>query len=169
MIRRIVHIIDRINDWVGKFVGLWLLFLMAVILYEITARYVFSRPTLWAHEMSTFIFGISWVLAGGFVIYKKSMVNMDVLYMRLTAKVKAILDLCTIVFSLSFIALLILQSGEKAWKSIVIQETSGSVWNPIYFPVRIALFLGAVLVLLQLISKFIKDLRTATGRKDDEY
>jgi len=119
--------------------------------------------------MSTFIFGISWVLAGGFVIYKKSMVNMDVLYMRLTAKVKAILDLCTIVFSLSFIALLILQSGEKAWKSIVIQETSGSVWNPIYFPVRIALFLGAVLVLLQLISKFIKDLRTATGRKDDEY
>jgi TRAP-type mannitol/chloroaromatic compound transport system permease small subunit len=86
--KQFVRAIDKINESVGKFFGLWILILIAIVLYEVFMRYVLNSPTLWVHEISTFIFGIMWVLAGGYTLYKKGMVNMDAVTTRFSEKTR---------------------------------------------------------------------------------
>ena len=162
--RCFVHTIDNINIWVAKFISWWIIFLTVIILYEIIMRYVFNRPTIWVHETGVYIFGFMWVMGGGYTLYQKAMVNMDVLYMRFSERGKAILDLCTSVFAFVFCAVLLWKSGVAGWQSVMSLERSTTSWAVPYYPIRLVLPIGAALLLLQLISKFIKDLYLATGR-----
>jgi TRAP-type mannitol/chloroaromatic compound transport system permease small subunit len=164
--KQFVRAIDKINESVGKFFGLWILILIAIVLYEVFMRYVLNSPTLWVHEISTFIFGIMWVLAGGYTLYKKGMVNMDAVTTRLSEKNQARINIATFIFAFIFCLVLVWLSGERAWNSVISREVSGSVISPPYYPIRIALFLGALLVLLQLIANLVKDIYIVIGRKD---
>jgi TRAP-type mannitol/chloroaromatic compound transport system permease small subunit len=164
----VIRGIEKINEAVGKFFGLWILILIAIVIYEVVMRYVFNSPTLWVHELSTFIFGIMWVLAGGYTLSKKGMVNMDALTIRFSEKNQARINIGTFIFAFLFCLVLVWLSGERAWNSVVSREVSGSVISPPYYPIRIALFLGALLVLLQLIANLLKDIYIAVGRKDND-
>jgi TRAP-type mannitol/chloroaromatic compound transport system permease small subunit len=166
--RYFLHAIDTINDWVARVVSLWIIALIGVILFEIIMRYEFRMPTIWAHETSVYLFGAMWILVGGCALLRKRMVNMDIFYMRLSPRGKAIMDCCTFVLSFLFTTVLLWKSWELAWNSLLWQEHSETVWRVPYYPFRLMLPLGAFLLLLQLIAKFIRDLGTATGRNADE-
>ena len=47
---RFFRAVDRVNDWCGWLVGLQILFIVAVIAYEMVLRGLFGAPTLWANE-----------------------------------------------------------------------------------------------------------------------
>lgn len=131
-------------------------------------RYVLNKPTIWVHELSLYVFGAMWVLAGGYALKYKAMVNMDLFYGRLSVKRKALVDLATFIITLIFCAVLIWKSGDSAWTSVKWQETSDTIWHVPLYPVRLLIPLGAVLLLVQALSNFIKDLFTATGRAEFE-
>ena len=78
-LERILVLIDDANDWVGKIVSFLTLAMIAVLMWEIALRYVFNRPTIWAHELSTMMFGAYLLLAGGYVLCHRAHVNMDIL------------------------------------------------------------------------------------------
>lgn len=162
------HIIDNINEWVGKFVGMWMPVLTGIIVYEVMMRYAFNRPTIWVHETGLYLFGTMFILGGGYTLYHKGMVNMDVLYIRFSARGKAIFDVCTFVFAFIFCVGLLWKSGARAWDSLMWRELSETAWNVPFYPVRLALFAGALLLLIQVISKFINDLYLAIGRNPVE-
>ena len=166
--RRLLHIIDSINDRVGKFVSFWIILLIGVVMYEVVLRYIFNNPTIWAHETSIYIYGAMFVLAGGHALYHNSMVNMDVFYGRFSAKSRAIFDLCTFIFALICVVVLLWKSGVRGWDSLMFLERSDSPWRPPLYPLRLALPIGAFLLFIQLISKFIKDLYIVTGRSGSE-
>jgi len=165
---RLSHIIDNINKWVGKFVSLWIVVMTGVVMYEVIMRYVFNKPTIWAHELSLYIFGSMFILAGGYALHQKRMVNMDVFYGRFSAKGRAIFDFCTFIFALIFCAVLLWKSGVDGWKSLMHLNTSGTAWDVPFYPIRLALPVGAFLLLIQVISKFIKDLYLVSGRNTVE-
>lgn len=166
--RVVIGIIDNINEWVGKVVCWWTLALTGIVIFEIIMRYVFNMPTIWVHEVGVYMFGTMWVLGGGVTLLKKSMVNMEVFYVRLSPRAEAIIDLCTFIFTFGFVAIVLWKSGIIGWESLLRLERSGTAWNAPYWPLRVALPTGAFLLLIQLISKFIKDLYVATGRSINE-
>lgn len=166
--RRLSYIIDNINERVGKFVSFWMIFLIGVVMYEVVMRYIFNNPTIWAHETSMYIYGAMFVLAGGHTLYHKGMVNMDVIYGRFSVKGRAILDLCTFIFAFICLAVLVWKSWVTGWNSLMFLERSETVWRAPLYPARLVLPVGAFLILIQLISKFIKDLLIATGRNGSE-
>lgn len=165
---RLFHTIDRINEWVGKFVSLWIAAMTGIVVYEVIMRYIFNKPTIWVHELSLYIFGVMWILAGGYTLYGKRMVNMDVFYGRFSAKGQAIFDLCTFIFAIIFCVVLLWKSGADGWLSLKHLDTSGTAWDVPFYPVRLALPAGALLLLIQVLSKFIKDLYLITGRNTVE-
>ena len=95
---------------------------------------------------------------------KERMVNMDAIYIRFSQKTKSIIDICTFVFALIFCVVLVWKSGDTAINSIKFGEMSETAWRVPFWPIRIMLPIGGILLLLQVISKLFKDIYLVRGR-----
>ncbi|MDK2901747.1 MAG: hypothetical protein PWR14_651 [Thermosediminibacterales bacterium] len=164
---KVLNVIDGLNNWIGKYASLLMIPMIGVTTWEVVFRYGFNAPTLWAFEVSGFLFFIYLMLGGGYSLLKNSHVNMDIVYARFTPRQKAIIDIVTSVLFFVYCITLLTQGSKFASRAIIELRHSGSLWNPPVYHVMAFLPIGAFLLLLQGISKLAKDIiRAATGRED---
>lgn len=162
----ILHLIDEINDWVGKILSYGVLFMFAMVMIEVIRRYLFNSPTVWGNELTQLIFGVYVVLCGGYVLRWGGHVNVDIWYGRFSAKGKAIIDIITFSLFLMFCGMMLAYGGSLAWESLRTFEHSQSAWNPPLYPVKLMIPTGAFLLLLQGFAKLVRDIVTvAAGQK----
>lgn len=163
---RVLSTIDAISKWSGRVTMFLLVALGLLMSIEVVARYVFNAPTLWATETTTLVFGVYIMLAGAYTLLIHGHVTMDAVYSRLSLKGKAILDLLTSFLFFAFCGVLLWKGIPTAIKSVVMMEHSMSAWGAPYWPIKIAIPVGAFLILLQGLAKFTRDFHIAlTGRK----
>ncbi len=162
---RITDAIDKINGFCGEFVCYWSVIAVFVYYYEVIARYVFNSPTNWAHESMFLMFGMQYLLSGAYALREDSHVRVDVLYLYLSDRAKVITDIVTSVFFFLFTGTLLVTGWIFLMDSIDVWEVSFTEWAVQYWPIKISIVLGAVLIILQGLSKLIKDvlLLTRTG------
>lgn len=91
--QKVLKLIDRINEYTGKTVSFLVILMVFIILYEIVARYIFNRPTIWAHELSQMVFGTYVMLLGGFLLVNDGHVNVEILYRKFSPRLRAVVDL----------------------------------------------------------------------------
>jgi TRAP-type mannitol/chloroaromatic compound transport system permease small subunit len=93
-------------------------------------------------------------------------VTVDILWRRLSIRTQAIIDLCAYLLAFLFCSMLLwkgIDMVELSWRIKEVTITPARM--PIY-PIKAVLVVGAVLVLLQLLSKYISDIITAiTNRR----
>jgi TRAP-type mannitol/chloroaromatic compound transport system permease small subunit len=158
MLHSFLKIVDAINEWVGRITAYTVLPMLGVSMYEVIARYVFKSPTMWAGQIISLLFVILVVPAGGYILLKDEHVRMDVLYSKWSPRGKAIIDSLTYVVFLAFIMMLSWKALEMAWTSVSIRESSWAAFHGPIYPKKIALALGAVLLLLQSIAQFLRNI-----------
>lgn len=158
MLKRLLSLIDNINRGVAVIIAYLVIPMLLVSMYEVIARYVFNSPTLWGGQVISLLFVILVVPGGGYLLLKDDHVRMDVLYVNWSPERKAITDAVTFIFFLAFALMLSWKAIEMAWSSVSMLEKSwGAFKGPIY-PKKIALALGAILVLLQGTAQFIRNI-----------
>lgn len=159
--RRLVNVLssaENVNQWVGR-ITLYLVFILpAVMFYEVVSRYIFNSPTIWAFEVSNFLFGGIIVLGGGYLLLHKGHVSVDIIYNRLSVRGRAILDLCTSPLFFLFVGVLMWQGIDMFWTSLSRWENSPSVWAPALWPVKLLIPVGCGLMLIQLLVNFVKNI-----------
>ncbi len=140
--------------------------MIGIITVEVVLRYGFNSPTLWAHETAQFLYGTYCILGGAYVLLHKAHVNMDMVYVRLSTRARAIIDLITSPLLFIFLGLMLWYGSVFACKSVAMLEHSQTPWGPPIWPVKLMLPLAAFLFLLQGIVRFVRDIETAiTGRE----
>lgn len=158
--RTVLLVIDSISEWTGKIARWFWVAVVLVMTYEVTMRYAFNSPTMWAYETSMMIGTCAYVLAFAYAHRHHAHVRVDVLYTRLTSRSKAIIDVLGTLFL--FFPLLILLSDmsfDVAWRAWVINEKSvETYWYPPIAPVRTAVALGLCLFVLQGGAHFYRDI-----------
>ena len=154
---RVTRAIDAMNGWIGHFVAYWSVLAVFVYYYEVLARYVFNSPTNWAHESMFLMFGMQYLLSGGFALREDSHVRVDVIYVMLSARTRRIMDVVTSVFLFIFSGTLLWTGAIFARDSIGVWEVSFTEWAIQYWPVKATIALGAALILLQGIAKLVRD------------
>lgn len=167
MMRNILYflkLIDAVNEWVGKAVSYFLIFMMITVVFEVMMRHFFRSPTEWAFETTNFL--LLWIaaLAAGNTLSHKEHVRIDLIYSKLKKRNQAVLDLITSSLFFFFIILFIFYSAEMAFESVAVREHTDSVWGPPLYPHKVVIFIGVCLIFLQGIAKFISDFLTATNR-----
>ncbi len=168
MLNRVLRFIDSLSDWSGRIAGVLILGMLGPLLYEVVARYIFRAPTLWAHETSGFVFGFYFMLGAAFCLRIKGHVAVDILYIRLSARAQAILDVITFFLFLAMCVALIWYGGMAALTSWQSNEHTNSVWGPPLYPLRTIVPIGALLLFLQGVGKFIRDVTVAvTGKSQN--
>ena len=156
--------VGKLNITIGEFVAYWSIIAVFVYYYEVMVRYVFNSPTNWAHEGMFLMFGMQYLLAGGFCLREQAHVRVDVIYMHFSDKVKAIADVITSIFFFIFILTLLVSGWIFFYDSFSINEVSFTEWGIQYYPIKFALPLGAFLILLQGIARLAEDIHTLSGQ-----
>ncbi|MEW6425441.1 MAG: TRAP transporter small permease subunit [Bacillota bacterium] len=163
---RFLHLIDLVSEWTGKLSAFLIVVLSFVVGYEVISRYVFKHSTAWASEASAMLFGAYIILGGAYTLSVGGHINMDLIYQRLSKRQKALMDIVTFWFFALFCVVLVWKGGERAWYALKNLEHSGSLWNPPVYPIKLLLPVGAFLLLLQGVAKFIRDAVTLVGGRD---
>jgi TRAP-type mannitol/chloroaromatic compound transport system permease small subunit len=158
IIKKVIGGIDAINDRVGKTASFLMPLLIIFESYEVISRYVFGRPTIWISELSAMLFGAFIMLGGGYTLYRGAHANMDIVYAALPKRGKALLDLITFSLFLAFVGVLFWQGWQMAWRSVLMLEHDSTEWAPPLYYFKMTLPIGAGLLLLQGIAKFLKDI-----------
>jgi TRAP-type mannitol/chloroaromatic compound transport system permease small subunit len=162
---RLTDVIDSISTWTGEFVAYWGMIAVFFYYYEVTARYVFNSPTNWVHESMFLMFGMQYMVAGAFAYRDDSHVRVDVVYAKLSRRNKAIADIISSLFFYIFVITMLWTGARFALDAINVQEHSFTEWGIQYWPVKLAIPVGAFLIALQGLSRLIKDILLATGRR----
>jgi len=152
-----IRFVDKMNDRMGKIVGFFVYPIMLILVYEVVMRYLFNSPTIWAHETSCMFYGAHFVLGGAYALRHDAFVNVEVLYMRFSKRTKAIIDLFTWTLFYLYVGALLWKSIPWAWESLSVLEYSESPWGPPIWPVKLTIPVGAFLMLLQGMTKTIRD------------
>jgi TRAP-type mannitol/chloroaromatic compound transport system permease small subunit len=156
---RVIRAIDWVNEQTGRLVSFLAAFMMFIVVYEVVARYIFNRPTIWAMEVNQYLLCGYTALAGGYALLYGSHVNVDILQQRFGVRTRAFLDILTSFLFFGFIFVLIWKTGAMAWEAWVYDEHSESLLAVPLFPVKVVIPLGGLLILFQGLAKFIKDLK----------
>ena len=151
----------RFTDWLNArfawIVAFLIVPMLCIMIWEIVMRYFFNSPSLWAYEISLFLYGGYIVLGGAYTHLAGGHVNVDIIWGRLPPRGRAMLDVFTSAFAFLFLGVLFWVSLNITISSWQNGETTMSHWKPIYYPLRTTLPVGCLLFLMQVLAKLIRD------------
>lgn len=142
-------------------------FMVAILFLEVSLRYLFNAPTIWAHELSTHLFGAYSALAGAYVLRHNQHVKVDLIYQTFSPRGRAIIDSFTYLVFFLIMWVTLRYGWMFALRAIELRQTvSPSPWASPLWPVRLALPLAAFLMIAQGLAGFIRTLKMAfTGKE----
>lgn len=167
MIDKTIKGIDRFQDWFGYLVAMLIYPMTVVVLFEVFMRYVFNRPTSWGFELTTFIYGIHFMLGLGYTFLHNGHVKVDVLVTLLKKRKQRIISLIAhLIMSLPVFLLFSWAAVKFAWTSIQGLEHSWSAWGPPIYPLKALMALGFITLFIQCVSSFLKTIQSM--RQDED-
>lgn len=164
----VLQIIDTISDRAGKIVSYITIIYTFLVVFEVIMRYVFNRPTLWSAELTYYLFGIQWLIAGAYDVLYDKHIKVDILAENFSKQKKAIVDLVGALFFFLFIGALFYHSLTLGWDDMLINKRSFSMWGPPIWPVELCIALGAFLLLLQGFAKVVRDIKVVREGGEDK-
>ena len=159
-----IRMVSKINDRIGRITSFLVIPMAMITAFEVISRYVFSKPTIWAWDLNIQLFAFLNLLGGGYTLLHKGHVSVDLIRSVLSPKICAIIDLVTSL--LFFVGILVLLIGGwiVGWDSWIQRESMSTLWAPPLYPMKLALPVGAFLVLIQGISLFFENLMIVIGK-----
>ncbi len=154
---RYCDFIDRLNSWIGRFWALAIFGVTLAVLYEVVSRGVFGQGTLWSNETTVYLSAIAYLIGGGYALAHRRHVRIDLVYDLLSPRKRAFLDFFTFVFFVLYAGALIWVGTTMGWTSFQEGEGTGTPWNPPIWPVKLAIPVAALLLLLQGVANLLRD------------
>lgn len=129
-----------------------------VMFYEVLSRYIFEKPTLWANELSLWLAGFIFLLAGLYAMQQRCHIRIYVIYDMLPRWMQKASDTLSVfllwVFTVSLIWGGYNESRDK-WNR---WETFGTAWDPpLPATIKPAILVVITLVAIQALSNLIAD------------
>ena len=154
---------DAISLWSGKLVA-WIIFPMVLsLVYEVVARYVFDAPTTWAYDMTYILYGSFFMLGSAYTLLKKGHIRTDSYYGAWPVRRQGLVDaICYVVFYFPAMLAFVYVCWSFFARSFAQGErVVSSPWMPVIYPLKGALFLAIVLLLIQGVSELLKSIWAA--------
>lgn len=168
-LRNFLHTIDEASKRAGEVSSILIYVMTGVILYEVILRYGFNSPTDWGMDVTGQLLAAYIFLGGADAIRTKQHVNMDLFLVRLSTRAAAIVNLFTYLFALSFSGILFVTWVDRSLVSVQNMEVSNTPCQIPVYPVKVIITVAVLLVLLQMIATYIREVRVAiTNRRTDQ-
>lgn len=170
---RIARTIDRCTEYVGRGAR-WLILLMVLLgAYNAVARYIGPRLGLALSsnaylELQWYLFSLAFLLAAAYALRHDRHVRVDVLYSRLSPRVRAWIDVIGIfVLLMPFAIVGLMVTWPSVRASWAILEGSPDPGGLPRFPIKTMILVGFTLVALQGLAEAIRRIAFLRGRIPD--
>ena len=159
---RLARAIDRFTERSAALFAWLLLPLVAVIGWEVTARYAFNAPTTWAYETIYMLYAALFMLGAAYALRTGAHVRTDFLSEKWPPRTRAAIDAAAYLLLFFPGMLLFLAAGfESTLSSYAIDERSPETsWFPPLWPLKALVPASALLLLVQGVSELLKTLET---------
>lgn len=153
----IIRLIDGLNELVGRIVSVVAIIFALIIIYDVFMRSVLGEPTRWAFDVTKQLYGFYFIMLGGYALRHQSHVKVDLLTGQMRPGLRRWVEAAGyVIFFFPFAWVFARESWKFAMTSWNQHEvTYGAVSIPVY-PLKMAMFVASVLLLLQGISEFLK-------------
>ncbi len=158
-----VKYVDWISTKFGRLAMYGIFLMIATLLVSSITRNVINLPLSWCVEMAQFTMTAYYFVGGAYSMQLNDHVRMDLLYDRYSEKTKARIDSFTVIFLLIYLICLFIGSISSTIYAIEYDQRKFSQWNPSMIPIKIIMVFGILLMLLQTVSTFFKDLAKSRG------
>ena len=166
MAKSIINI-DKFSKRVGSVVCWILMPLIFAMTYEVLARKLFLAPTIWAYDISRFLYGALFMLGAGYALSKGVHIRADFLYRNFKIKNQGTIDFWLYILFyfpglIVFLYMTIGYVGESIQRG---ERGMDTTWMPYMWPIKTCLLIGIVFLLIQGISELFKSYWAATRGK----
>ena len=150
--------IDKFSKKVGNIVCWILIPLIFAMTYEVLARKFFLAPTIWAYDISRFLYGALFMLGAGYALSRGVHIRADFLYRNFKTKTQGLIDfwLYLIFYFPGLIVFLYMTIGFVGESIQRGERGMDTTWMPYMWPIKTCLLIGIIFLLVQGISELLK-------------
>src|SRR5262245_40737366 len=84
--------LDRVSASVGRAIAWLIVPMVAGLVYEVVARYVFDAPTEWAYDMTFMLYGTLFMLGSAYTLQRGGHIRTDTFYGEWSPRRRAWVD-----------------------------------------------------------------------------
>src|SRR5690625_3220541 len=164
---RISAAIDCLNQFIARWLK-WVVLIVVVISAgnAISRKFLHISSNAWL-EVQWYLFGAIFLLAGGYALLKNEHVRVDILYLSLSERKQAMIEIFGVLFYLLSASLVILYySWPFFYVSFASGEMSSNSGGLIRWPAKLLIPVGFTLLILASISHLIKCVGFLMGKCD---
>lgn len=161
ILKKIVLICDRINEWIGHFiVSFAVLFFISIIFGDVILRYFFNTSFVFLAELEWHVFAFIILIGAGYTLLHDGHVRVDILYSMMSKKSRARVDFIGVLIFLIPSCYVVLKTTIP-WVMVSYEIGEMSIdpgGIPSRFLIKSVLPIGYLLILIQGISLCIRNL-----------
>mgnify|MGYP001305012833 FL=1 len=126
--------------------------------YEVLARKLFLAPTIWAYDISRFLYGALFMLGAGYALSRGVHIRADFLYRNFKTKTQGLIDfwLYILFYFPGLIVFLYMTIGFVEESIRRGERGMDTTWMPFMWPIKSCLLIGIIFLLIQGFSELLK-------------
>ena len=166
---RFCALCERFSLLVARAVMAIICVIVAVMIWEVVVRYVFEKPTLWANELSLWLAGAVYLLAGLYAMRERAHIRVTIFYDSASRNWRRAMDGFAALVLVVFAVALVVGSWKTVMQTVLRWETLGTAWDPpVPATVKPLILIAVSLIAVQSVSNFIADFnRDKPGPPED--
>lgn len=165
-----VRWVDRVNYAVGRFAMYLLFAMMGILLWSSVSKAIsgeplrlLDAPAHWTLLMAQFTITAYYMLGGPYSLQLGSNVRMDLLYGGWSTRAKAWADAFTVLALLFYLGVLLYGGLVSTRYAIEYGERAPGLWRSYLWPIKTVMCIGIVLMILQTLAIFFRDVAAIRG------
>lgn len=159
--------IERISGWMSA-ISSWTLLAMTLIVgFEVTSRYAFNSPTIWAWDVNVQLMVLLLMFGIAEAYRRDAHVRVDILTGILSPRGRAILDVIYAPVFFMITVIVVWTGWEYFYHAFERNQTAPTILAPLLWPIKFTIPLGGAVLLLTGLAKLIRDLHVAFGGGDN--
>lgn len=171
------HILLRVEQWfnrfssiIGNISAVLLLLLLFNVFFDVIMRYLFNDVSIGMQELEWHLYATIFLLGISYTLKENGHVRVDVIYDRLSAKKKAVIDILgTLIFLLPFCLLITYYGIGFAKEAYDINEGSGDPGGlPYRWVIKSMIPVSFIFVIISSIGFMLRALNLALGLEEDD-
>jgi TRAP-type mannitol/chloroaromatic compound transport system permease small subunit len=157
--------VDRAIEAISKALSYSFALSILVTIYDVVSDVVFSAPTVWVYDVVTTAIAVAFLIGGSYALMRREHIRITVVYDRFSSRTRLRCDIVTSLLAIVYFVAFAWFAFNMAHLAVIDWEVGGSAWaQPTPVVVKVAMVLGAALMIVQMISNIRGDLKSLRAK-----
>ena len=158
--------VDRAIEALAKALSYSFALSIVVTIYDVICDVVLHSPTIWVYDVVTTAIAVSFLIGGSYALMRREHIRITALYDRYSRRTRLRCDIGTSLLAIFYLVAFSWFAFNMASLSVADWEVGGSAWaQPTPVVVKVSMVLGALLMIVQMISNIRGDVRSLRAER----